>query len=106
MRAIAERVGIRAPSLYKHFSDKDDLEIAMIAEGFRETARVFAAAIAGDDPLAGLAAAYRGWALQHPHLCRGGGGAAARPPGADQMTPRATIARATRRKPAMLAPFT
>jgi AcrR family transcriptional regulator len=71
MRAIAERIGIRAPSLYKHFSDKQHLEVAMIAAGFRDAAGAFAAAIDGaQDPLASLAGAYRRWALAHPHLYR------------------------------------
>lgn len=71
MRAIAERIGIRGPSLYKHFADKDSLEVALIAEGLRDSARVFTEAVAGaDDPLGSLAAAYRRWALNHPHRYR------------------------------------
>lgn len=71
MRAIADRIGIRAPSLYKHFSDKNALETAMIAEGFRDQAQEFHAAITdAPDPIAGLAAVYRRWALDHPHLYR------------------------------------
>jgi AcrR family transcriptional regulator len=71
MRAIAARIGIRAPSLYKHFADKDSLEVALIAEGLRDSARVFDAAVTGAaDPLASLAAAYRRWARDHPHRYR------------------------------------
>lgn len=71
MRAIADRLGIRAPSLYKHVTNKQELEVAMIAEGFRQVAGIMAAAAREDrDPLASLAAAYRGWALDHPHLYR------------------------------------
>src|SRR4029453_13547788 len=33
MRRLAERVGIRAPSLYKHLPDKAALEAAIIATG-------------------------------------------------------------------------
>jgi AcrR family transcriptional regulator len=65
MRAIAERVGVKAPSLYKHFPDKADLETALVAEGLRGMGEAVAAAPAG---LAGLAAAYRSWAVAHPHL--------------------------------------
>ena len=65
MRAIAERVGVKAPSLYKHFPDKADLETALVAEGLRGMGGALAAAPSG---LAGLAAAYRAWALEHPHL--------------------------------------
>ena len=45
--------------------------MALIAEALAEIGDVFEAAIAGsDDPLAAVAAAYRGWALAHPHLYR------------------------------------
>jgi AcrR family transcriptional regulator len=71
MRAVAGRVGVKAPSLYKHFPDKDELETALIAEGFRQTATVFSAATADStDPLSSLAEAYRRWATEHPHLYR------------------------------------
>ena len=39
MRRLADRIGIRAPSLYKHFADKQDLEAALISDGFVEQAR-------------------------------------------------------------------
>ncbi len=71
MRAIADRIGIKAPSLYKHYRDKDALEVAMIAAGFRSSAEALTTAIEdADDQLAALAAAYRGWALAHRHLYR------------------------------------
>jgi AcrR family transcriptional regulator len=38
MRRLAEAVGIRAPSLYKHFSDKAAVELALIEQGFTEAA--------------------------------------------------------------------
>lgn len=69
MRAIADRLEIRAPSLYKHISDKRELEVALIARGFAEQAAVFATAIrSADHPVAAIAHAYRHWALAHPHL--------------------------------------
>ena len=71
MRAVAARIGIKAPSLYKHFPDKDELETALIAEGFRQMAAVFTTAVEGSpDPLGSLATAYRRWATEHPHLYR------------------------------------
>lgn len=70
MRAIAERLGIRAPSLYKHVPDKEALEVAIVAEGLAEIADAFEAAAAEADPLTAVAGAYRGWALAHPHLYR------------------------------------
>jgi AcrR family transcriptional regulator len=69
MRRIADRLGIRAPSLYKHVPDKAALEAALIAAGFEELAERFGAAgTAGD--LRAVARAYREWALEHPHLYR------------------------------------
>jgi AcrR family transcriptional regulator len=71
MRRLADRVGIRAPSLYKHFPDKAALEAAVIATGLEDAAVVFEAAVeTATDPLPVLAAAYRQFALDHPHLYR------------------------------------
>jgi AcrR family transcriptional regulator len=71
MRRIAERLGMRAPSLYKHFPDKQTLEAAIISEAFEQQAETFERAVGGsDDPLAALAASYRAFALAHPHLYR------------------------------------
>jgi AcrR family transcriptional regulator len=73
MRAIAERVGIRAPSLYKHFPDKEALEVAMMAVGLEQFADAFEGAAAGAPTRARIRAlgrTYRQWALSHPHLYR------------------------------------
>ncbi|HEX7147357.1 MAG TPA: TetR/AcrR family transcriptional regulator [Actinomycetota bacterium] len=87
MRRLAERVGIRAPSLYKHLPDKAALEAAIIATGFEEAAATFEQAVEGagegrgegpgdwqpagrGNALVALAAAYRRFALEHPHLYR------------------------------------
>jgi AcrR family transcriptional regulator len=75
MRRLAEQLGIRAPSLYKHLPDKAALEAAIIATGFEDTAAALEAALdaalaTGAEPLATLAAAYRAFALDHPHLYR------------------------------------
>jgi AcrR family transcriptional regulator len=70
MRAIAERLGIRAPSLYKHVPDKETLEVALVADALADVADAFEAAAAADDPPTAVAAAYRTWALAHPHLYR------------------------------------
>lgn len=94
MRRLAERLGIRAPSLYKHLPDKAALEAAIIATGFEEAAAAFEAAVEGaaegggqgahggagtasdgagtgaGRALPALAAAYRRFALAHPHLYR------------------------------------
>ena len=71
MRAIAAELGIRAPSLYKHVADKETLEVALIADALAEIGDVFEDAVAGsDERLAAVGAAYRSWALAHPHLYR------------------------------------
>jgi AcrR family transcriptional regulator len=67
MRRIADALGIRAPSLYKHLPDKAALEAALIADGFVELAERFEAGAA--EPHA-LARTYRAFAHDHPHLYR------------------------------------
>ncbi|WP_426592891.1 TetR/AcrR family transcriptional regulator [Cellulomonas sp. McL0617] len=66
MRALAARMGIRAPSLYKHVRDKDD-----IVAGIQERALVdlteHLSAVSGQG-LEALAHAYRSWARAHPRL--------------------------------------
>ena len=66
MRRIADALGIKAPSLYKHLADKQALEAALTSDAFDEISRVFADA----NDLAAIAAAYRGYATAHPHLYR------------------------------------
>lgn len=69
MRRLAERLGIRAPSLYKHLPDKAALEIAVIATGLEDLAVALEEARhAVAEPAAALAAAYRAFALAHPDL--------------------------------------
>jgi AcrR family transcriptional regulator len=66
MRALGERLGIRAPSLYKHFPDKGAVEAEVIALAMRE----LASALAPAGTVAELAAIYRAYALAHPHRYR------------------------------------
>jgi AcrR family transcriptional regulator len=71
MRRIADRIGIRAPSIYEHLPDKRTLEAAIISVGFERQAEAFEAAVEGaPDPLTAIAGAYRSFALAHPHLYR------------------------------------
>ncbi len=71
MRRVAERLGIRAPSLYKHLPDKAALEATLISDGFAEQAANFEDAVRGaDDPLLAIATAYRDFARARPHLYR------------------------------------
>jgi AcrR family transcriptional regulator len=71
MRRVADRLGIRAPSLYNHLPDKEALEAALISAGLAESAELFEEAVRGaGDPLGALASAYRAFARDHPHLYR------------------------------------
>ena len=77
MRSVAARLGIRAPSLYKHVADKEELEALLIAEALRGMGEALRAAMAELPPRAArrrvlhaIAGGYRAWALAHPHLYR------------------------------------
>jgi AcrR family transcriptional regulator len=71
MRRIASELGIKAPSLYKHFPDKRALEAAVIAQGLREFGAAMSAALAGrGEPVKAMATAYRAFGLEHPHIYR------------------------------------
>ena len=66
MRRLADRLGIKAPSLYKHLPGKPALEAAIISDAFLEAAERFEAAATLEE----LGAAYRAFALAHPHVYR------------------------------------
>jgi AcrR family transcriptional regulator len=71
MRSLGQRLGIKAPSLYKHFPSKDALEATLISIGFEEQATLFQAALDGSpDPLLAMADAYRAYAKHNPRLYR------------------------------------
>ena len=85
MRRLADAVGIRAPSLYKHFPDKAAVELVLIEHGFVLVAVAFEEAIARDGAsLETVMRTYREVALAHPHLYRLMNGA---PLPRHQMTP-------------------
>ena len=67
MQAVAQRVGVRAPSLYKRFRDRDALLVAVAQVTIDELADRFEAE--GLD-LAGLAVAYRAFAHERPEAFR------------------------------------
>ena len=48
LRDVAERVGMRAPSLYSYFGSKNDLYDAMFAQGYRELGARFEELAPGD----------------------------------------------------------
>lgn len=70
LRALAARLGVTHPAVYRHYRDRDALLAAVLTRGF-ETVRGLNAGIAGTDPrkrLEDYAAAYAGFALDHPNL--------------------------------------
>jgi AcrR family transcriptional regulator len=71
MRRIADRLGIKAPSLYKHFPDQTAVETELITQLFMELAHALEEAEAADpSSVVALASAYRAYAVKHPHLYR------------------------------------
>lgn len=69
LAAVAGRVGVAVPSLYKHVGSLADLRASIAVECVHElTAALTAATIgrSGSDALRALAAAYRAYARDHP----------------------------------------
>jgi AcrR family transcriptional regulator len=69
MRRLAGTVGIRAPSLYKHFPTKRAVEAALIEEGMVEFGQALHAALrtpARGDAVRNLLEAYRRAAVGRP----------------------------------------
>ncbi len=77
MRNLADAVGIRAPSIYKHFDGKSALEAALVEDGLFGMGDALHAALAGAladpgpaGPVGPLLDAYRSEASLHPNLYR------------------------------------
>lgn len=73
MRRLADDLGIKAPSLYKHFPDKAALEAALIEDALLQMGTALHAAVARPgrrSPAAALLEAYRRQAVAHPNLYR------------------------------------
>ena len=69
LAALAVRLGVRQPSLYKHIASLDALQRLISMRGKIEAADVLAQAAIGrarDDALIAMAWAWRSWALDHP----------------------------------------
>ncbi|MFG2409497.1 TetR/AcrR family transcriptional regulator [Streptomyces brevispora] len=69
MGLLAERVGVRAPSLYKHVVGQKDLNRRIATLALREAADAVGDAVkgyAGRDALAAAARAFRAFVLEHP----------------------------------------
>jgi AcrR family transcriptional regulator len=66
---LAERLGVRQPSLYKHIEGMAGLQRSISLRGKAELAEVLGPAAvgrSGGDAIHAMARAYRGWALDHP----------------------------------------
>lgn len=69
LAALAARLGVRVPSLYKHVDGLDALLRALRTRATAELSDVMrrsAVGVARDDAVIALARAYRAWAAQHP----------------------------------------
>jgi AcrR family transcriptional regulator len=66
---LADRLGVRSPSLYAHVDGLDDLRRRLAAKGARDLAAAMQSAAvgrSGRDALVAVATAYRGYAREHP----------------------------------------
>jgi AcrR family transcriptional regulator len=69
MRVLAERVGVSATALYRHFDDRDALLASLLGEAFSTFGGYLMRALAGPTPLDRFrltGKAYLDFALEHP----------------------------------------
>jgi AcrR family transcriptional regulator len=69
LAALAQRLGVRQPSLYKHISGMEGLRRSIAIRAKNELAGVLGRAAVGrarGDAIASMSHAYRTWALEHP----------------------------------------
>ena len=75
LRSVARRVGIAAPSIYRHFPDQPAIMLAVVQQAFAELEEELVAALdaVGDDPrrrLFAIGYTYLEFAEQHPQRYR------------------------------------
>lgn len=73
MRRLADDLGMRAPSLYKHFESKQAVELLLVEAALTEAGDLMHAAVARpgrDGMVAALLHAYRHFGVSHPNLYR------------------------------------
>src|SRR5580704_13405445 len=69
LAALAERLGVRLPSLYKHITGTEGLQRSISVRAKNELAGVLGRAAVGrsrDDAIVSMSRAYRAWAREHP----------------------------------------
>ncbi|MEU8232530.1 TetR/AcrR family transcriptional regulator [Actinoplanes sp. NPDC048967] len=67
INAIAKELGVSGPALYRYFTGREALLTELILDAYADLTAALAAA---GHRLPELAAAYRSWALAHPHRYR------------------------------------
>jgi AcrR family transcriptional regulator len=67
VNAIAKGLGVSGPALYRYFAGRDALLTELILDAYADLTAALTAASPG---LAGLADAYRAWAVAQPHRYR------------------------------------
>ena len=70
LKAVAQRAGVAAPSLYKHVRSLEDLRVLMAIRVLTEAAERIGAAVmglAGDEALRAFLREFRAYAGQYPH---------------------------------------
>ncbi|WP_193074328.1 TetR/AcrR family transcriptional regulator [Pseudomonas sp. FME51] len=68
LRELARRVGVSHAAPYRHFANREELLMAVAAEGFNELARRLRAEEGQDGTLMGMGQAYVGFATSNPSL--------------------------------------
>lgn len=64
LNAIAKRMGLSGPALYRYFANRDELITELVLDAYRDLAEVTSAA---QQRPADIAQTIRGWALANPH---------------------------------------
>lgn len=67
LNAIAKRLGMSGPALYRYFACRDDLITELVRDAYRSLADAVRAAYDDGADVTGLANAIRDWALADPH---------------------------------------
>ena len=69
MRRLGDQLGIQAPSIYKHFTGRDEILTMLQADAVAEFGKLLTRASSRTPGgIAAMARAYRRWALRHPSL--------------------------------------
>lgn len=70
MRPLADRLGMRAPSIYKHFANRDGIKSALVAQGLIEMGTALHAVVDANGSVPDLLGVYRSAGARSPNLYR------------------------------------